>query len=67
MCSSSTSSRKIMLEVAIIQMQYIIIHLNLVGLTPGAAGSRGEGGLRGRLLCESGIELTPGFFQSLEN
>lgn len=41
--------------------------MNLVGLTPGAAGSRGEGGLRGRLLCESGIELTPGFFQSVEN
>lgn len=67
MCSSTTSSRKITLEVAIIQMQYIIIYLNLVALTPGAAGSRGEGGLRWRLLCESGIKLTPGFFQSVEN
>ena len=39
-------------------------YLNPVKLTPGAAGSGGEGSKFG-LLCESGIELAPGFFQSV--
>ena len=41
-----------------------IHYLNPFKLTPGAAGSGGEGSKFGLLLCESGIELAPGFFQS---
>lgn len=36
-------------------------------LTAGTGGSKGVGGQRGLLLCESGIELAPGFFQSVVN
>lgn len=32
---------------------------------PGTGGSKGVGVQRGLVLCESGIELAPGFFQSV--
>lgn len=35
--------------------------------TAGTGGSKGVGGQRGLLPCESGIELAPGFFQSVVN
>lgn len=34
-------------------------------LTPGTGRSKGVGVQRGLLLCESGIEFAPGFFQSV--
>lgn len=43
----------------------ILCHLNRFELTPGTAGSKGEGGQCGLLLCESGMELAAGFFQSV--
>lgn len=38
---------------------------DLFELTRGAAGGNGKGGQRSLLLWESGIELAPGFFQSV--
>lgn len=39
----------------------------LLKLTAGTGGSKGVEGQRGLLPCESGIELAPGFFQSVVN
>lgn len=40
--------------------------MNIFTLTLGAAGSDGDGGQLGLLLCESGIKLAPGFLQLVE-
>lgn len=42
-------------------------NVRLFKLTAGTGGSKGVGGQRGLLPCESGIELAPGFFQSVVN
>lgn len=43
-----------------------ILGLDLTTGTLGEAGREGEGDQRALLLCESGIELAPGFLQSVE-